>query len=106
MNLQTVKQNMLYYLKGIERSEITEAQVEAVLRANFFEPLMKGEDEQKMAEYFQEGLNQNGTIKSQPIGSIQVGFFEISFHENYADPDSVDYVYTYEIHKNEWPGIN
>lgn len=102
MNLQTVKLRMLNDLKGTERDEITEEQVETALNANFYEVLMKSEDEQKMAEWFQ-ALGQNGDIHSNPIGSIQVGFFEVSFHENYVDPGSVDYVYTYEIEQCEWP---
>lgn len=96
---------MLNDLKGTERDEITEEQVEIALKANFYEVLMKSEDEQKMAEWFQ-ALGQNGDIHSQPIGSIQVGFFQINFHENYVDSGSVDYVYTYEIEQVEWPCIN
>lgn len=105
MNLQTIKLNMLNDLKGTERDEITEEQVETALKANFYETLMKSEDQQKMAEWFQ-ALGQNEEINSHPIGSIQVGFFEISFHENYVDSGSVDYVYTYEIVQNEWNVIN
>lgn len=106
MNLQTIKLNVLNDLKGIERGEITKEQVEAALKANFFETLMRtDEDMQKMAEWFQD-LGQNGEINSRPIGSIQVGFFEISFHENYVDSASVDYVYTYRIEQNEWSLIN
>jgi hypothetical protein len=105
MNLQTIKLNMLNDLKGIERDEITKEQVETALKANFFETLMKSEDEQTMAEWFQ-ALGQNGDIHSNPIGTIRVGFFEVSFHENYVDPGSVDYVYTYEIRQTEWNGIN
>lgn len=104
-NLQTIKHNMLNDLKGIERDAITKEQVEAALKANFDEPLMKSDQDQKMAEWFQE-LGMYGDIHSRQIGSIQVGFFQISFHENYVDPGSVDYVYTYEIEQVEWAGIN
>ena len=101
MNLQTIKLNALNDLKGIERGEITKDQVEKALVDNFHETLMKPDQDQEMAEWFQD-LGQNGEIHSQPIGSIQVGFFQISFHENYVDPGSVDYVYTYRIEQNEW----
>ena len=99
--LQAIKLNMINDLKGIERSEITEQEVEKTLVNNFHETLMKSDHEQKMAEWFQQ-LGQNGDIHSKPIGSIQVGFFEIYFHENYVDPGSVDYVYTYEIQQIEF----
>lgn len=106
MNLQTIKQNMLDDLKGIERDEITEEQVEAALKANFHDTLMRtDEDMQKMAEWFQD-LGQNGFIHSKVIAHFQVGFFDIILHENYVDSGSDDYVYTYEIKQNEWPGIN
>jgi len=101
MNLQTIKLNALNDLKGIERGEITKDQVEKALVDNFHETLMKPDQDQEMAELFQD-LGQNGEIHSQPIGSIQVGFFQISFHENYVDPGSVDYVYTYEIQQIEF----
>ena len=103
--LQTIKMNMLNDLKGIERYEITEEQVEVALKANFFDTLMKSDEQQKMAEWFQS-VGQNGDIYSQQIGSIQVGFFEISFHANYVDSGSDDYVYTYEIEQVEWAGLN
>ena len=97
---------MLNDLKGIERDAITKEQVEAALKANFFETLMKSdEDMSKLSEWFQD-LGQNGDIHSRPIGSITVGFFEIRFHENYVDPGSEDYVYTYDIEQVEWSGIN
>lgn len=105
MNLQNIKMNILNDLKGVEISEITELEVENALVENFHEPLMKSDEEQELAEWFQD-LGQNGDIHSQPIGSIQVGFFEIRFHENYVDPSSVDYAYTYEIEQVEWPCIN
>lgn len=106
MNLQTIKLNMLNDLKGIESGEITKEQVEAALKANFFETLMRtDEDMQKMAEWFQD-LGQNGEIHSQPIGGIQIGFFEVYFHESYVDSGSDDYVYTYEIRQTEWHGVN
>ena len=100
-DLQTIKLNMLNDLKCIERNEITEQEVEKALVDNFFDTLMKSDEEQKMTEWFQD-LGQNGEIHSKPIGSIQVGFFEISLHENYVDPGSDDYVYTYRIEQNEW----
>lgn len=106
MNLQTIKLNMLNDLKGIERDEITEEQAEAALKANFHDTLMRtDEDMQKMAEWFQD-LGQNGFIHSKVIAHFQVGFFDIILHENYVDSASDDYVYTYEIEQNEWPGIN
>lgn len=106
MNLQTIKHNMLNDLKGIERSEITIEQVEKTLVDNFDETLMRSdEDMSKLSEWFQN-LGQNGEIHSRPIGSIQVGFFQITFHENYVDPGSEDYVYTYDIEQVEWSGIN
>lgn len=101
MNLQNIKTNMLNDLKGIERDAITEQEVEKTLVDNFDEPLMKSDHEQKLAEWFQE-LGMYGDIHSRPIGSIQVGFFQISFHENYVDPGSVDYVYTYRIEQIEF----
>ena len=100
-NLQTIKLNVLNDLKGIERNEITEEQVEKALVDNFCDTLMKSDEQQKMAEWFQE-LGMYGDIYSQQIGSIQVGFFEISFHANYMDSGSDDYVYTYRIEQNEW----
>ncbi len=103
--LQTIKLNMLNDLKGIERNEITEEQVEKALVDNFDEPLMKSDEDQKMAEWFQS-LGQTGDIYSQPIGSITVGFFQISLHANYVDSGSDDYVYTYEIEQIEWTGLN
>lgn len=102
MNLQTIKQNMLNDLKGIEKSEITEAQVEKALVDNFHETLMKPDQDQEMAEWFQD-LGQNGEIYTRPIGGIQIGFFEVYFHESYVDSGSDDYVYTYEIKQNEYP---
>ena len=97
---------MLNDFKGIERDAITKEQVEAALKANFFETLMKSdEDMSKLSEWFQD-LGQYGDIISRPIGSITVGFFEIRFHENYVDSSSVDYAYTYEIQQIEWSGIN
>ena len=99
--LQTIKQNMINDLKGIERNEITEEQVEKALVDNFGEPLIKSDEQQELAEWFQ-ALGQNGDIYSQPIGSIQVGFFQISLHANYVDSGSDDYVYTYRIEQNEW----
>ncbi len=99
--LQTIKLNMLNDLKGIERYEITEAQVEKALVENFCDTLMRSDEDQKLAEWFQN-LGQYEEIHSKPIGSIQIGFFEISFHENYVDSGSDDYVYTYEIEQVEW----
>lgn len=92
---------MINDLKGIERSEITESQVEKALVENFCDTLMKSDEQQKMAEWFQD-LGYNGDIHSKPIGSIQIGFFQITFHENYVDPGSDDYVYTYEIEQVEF----
>jgi hypothetical protein len=105
MNLQTIKLRMLNDLKGIERDEITKEQVETALKSNFFETLMKSDQDQEMAEWFQN-VGQNGEIAARPVGGIQIGFFEIYFHENYVDPGSIDYVYTYEIRQTEWSGIN
>ena len=103
--LQTIKLNMLNDLKGIERNEITEEQVEKALVDNFCDTLMRSGEDQKLAEWFQE-LGMYGDIYSQQIGSIQVGFFQISFHANYVDSGSDDYVYTYEIEQVEWAGLN
>ena len=105
MNLQTIKLNMLNDLKGIERGEITKEQVEKALVDNFHETLMKSDEDQELAEWFQN-LGQNGEIHSQPIGGIQIGFFEVYFHESYVDSGSDDYVYTYEIRQTEWHGVN
>jgi len=99
--LQAIKLNMINDLKGIERNEITEAQVEKALKANFCDTLMRSDEDQKLAEWFQN-LGQYEEIHSKPIGSIQIGFFQITFHENYVDPGSDDYVYTYRIEQNEW----
>ena len=100
-DLQTIKLNVLNDLKGLERDEITEEQVEVALKANFFETLMRSDEDQKLAEWFQN-LGMYGYIYSQQIGSIQVGFFQISLHANYVDSGSDDYVYTYRIEQNEW----
>ena len=99
--LQTIKSRMLNDLKGIERNEITEDHVEKALKANFFDTLMRSDEDQKLAEWFQN-LGQYEEIHSNPVGSIQIGFFQISFHENYVDSGSDDYVYTYRIEQNEW----
>ena len=100
-NLQKIKLNVLNDLKGIERNEITEEQVEKALVENFCDTLMRSDEDQKLAEWFQ-ALGQYEEIHSKPIGSIQIGFFQITFHENYVDSGSDDYVYTYRIEQNEW----